>query len=83
MFFFARSLREPVGSLGQASLFQSASVRGTSPMLAVVLMLACLFRQTTGWGWTPSFQVGYWEKACVKCGFPRVTPYCIAPTVST
>ena len=28
--------------LGQASLFQSASVRGTSPMLSVVLMLACL-----------------------------------------
>ena len=31
-------LREPVGSLGQASLFQSASVRATSPLLGALLL---------------------------------------------
>ena len=37
--------RSVVGSLGQASLFQSASVRGTCPTLGGVLMLACLIWQ--------------------------------------
>ena len=40
------SLREPVGSLGQASLFQGASVRATSPLLGAcgnACLLASIF----------------------------------------